>query len=417
MSVNGLKPWKPVVLLARRLIPLLAVTALLCGCWDRTEIEDRAIVLGISIDKAPPEDESEEEAITHYVRGLGPPASDLIRVGVQIALPGRIPLGPGESGGGGGGNDPQKTVWVLDVVGHSVNDALMNMQQELSAKLFFGHLRVIVVSEEMARFGLENVDDYFHRNSEVRRMAWMMVAKGEALSLMKASPKLERVPSLYLMTTLDEGIRMGKFPQDYIGLFWSRKSKLGQEGFLPYVELKKNQSLQTQGLALFQDSRMVGATMPLDIAVYMALKGNNPGGYSAFVKIRNTEVMTHVTHREAKTSFKIRDGKPFFKFKVSFELNLEEKINNELNIQDPSVIREIEESQKKGAKKLIESFMRKTQSLGSDVLGLGEYVRAKAPGYWNRNVGTKERWQRMYKDIAYEIDIDMKIRRIGMKAE
>ncbi|SFB09220.1 spore germination protein KC [Cohnella sp. OV330] len=416
MNADAPRPFRGIVRRTARACPLLLAAALLCGCWDRTEIEDRAIVLGVSIDKAPPEAENEEESVTHYVKGLGPPASDLIRVGVQLALPGRIPLGPGESGGGGG-NDPQKTVWVVDVVGHSVNDALMNLQQELSARLFFGHLRVIVVSEEMARFGLENIDDYFHRNSEVRRMAWMMVSEGEALSLMKASPKLERVPSLYLMTTLDEGIRMGKFPQDYIGIYWSRKSKLGQEGFLPYVKLKKNQTLQTKGLALFQDSRMVGATKPLGIAVYMALKGNNPGGYSAFVKVNGTEVMTHVTHRESKTTFELRDGKPFFNFKMAFELNLEEKLNDELNIQDPTTIREIEQSQMAGAKKLIEEFIGQSQSLGSDVLGLGEYVRAKAPGYWNRNVRTKERWQRMYKEIEYKIDIDMKIRRIGMKAE
>lgn len=416
MSARGDVASKKNVRLAARLSLLLLMSALLSGCWDRTEIEDRAIVLGVSIDKAPPEAEKEEDPITHYEAKLGPPTSDLIRVGVQIALPGRIPLGPGESGGSGG-NDPQKTVWVIDVVGHSVNDALMNLQQELSARLFFGHLRVIVVSEEMARFGLDNVDDYFHRNPEVRRMAWMMVAKGEALALMKAAPKLERVPSLYLMTTLDQGIRMGKFPQDYIGLFWSRKAKLGQEGFLPYVELKKSQNVETKGLALFRDSRMVGSTSPLDIAVYMALKGNNPGGYSAFVEVKGTEVMTHVTHREEKTTFKIRDGKPFFTFKASFELNLEEKMNDVLSAQDPSMIREIEEAQSKGAKKLIEAFLEKTQELDSDVLGLGEYVRAKSPGYWNKNVRTKERWQRMYKEIDYEVEVNMNIRRVGMKAQ
>lgn len=402
--------------LALRLGPLALAAALLCGCWDRTEIEDRAIVLGVSIDKAPPEAVREEDAVNHYEEGLGPPDSDLIRLGVQLALPGRIPLGPGESGGIGG-NDPQQTVWVMDVVGHSVNDALMNLQQQLSARLFFGHLRVIVVSEEMARFGLENVDDYFHRNPEVRRMAWLMVAKGEALPLMKAAPKLERVPSLYLMTTLDEGIRMGKFPQDYIGIFWSCKSMLGQEGFLPYVELKKNQNVETKGLALFKDSRMVGATKPLDIAVYMALKGNNPGGYNAFVKIKDTYVMTHVTHRESKTRLEIRDGKPFFKFTMAFELNLEEKMDDEFSLQNPEIIREIQESQTAGAIKLIESFLETTQKLGSDVLGLGEYVRAKKPGYWNSNVRTKERWQRMYKEIGYEVKVEMRIRRIGMKSQ
>lgn len=76
----------------------------------------------------------------------------MIRVAAQIGLPGRIPLGPGEGGGqtDGGG---QNTVWVIEVVGHSIDDALMNLQQQISGRLFFGHLRVIVVSEAVAKKG------------------------------------------------------------------------------------------------------------------------------------------------------------------------------------------------------------------------------------------------------------------------
>lgn len=95
---------------------------LLTGCWDRLEIEERAVVLGVSIDVAEPEAEKEEDDITHLKGTIPAPERGMVRVAVQIALPGRIPLGPGE---GGGGKDSAETVWIIDVVGHSIDDAFM----------------------------------------------------------------------------------------------------------------------------------------------------------------------------------------------------------------------------------------------------------------------------------------------------
>lgn len=390
--------------------------SLMTGCWDRVEIEDRAIVLGVSIDKAPAETASLEDDVSHKSDSKMPPNTDMIRMAAQIALPGRIPLGPGESGGSGSG-DPQQTVWVIDVVGHSVEDAFTNLQQQLSSRLFLGHLRVIVVSEEMARLGLDNVNDYFHRDSEVRRMAWLMVSKGPAIELLKAGPKLERIPALYLMTTLDESIRMGKFPQDYIGIYWARKAKLGQEGFLPYVEMKKEQNIEIKGLALFRNARMVGETDPLDIGSFMALRGVNPGGYTTYVQAAGNFFMVNVTHRESKVKVSIRDGRPYFSFDLGLEFNLREKLNDSASLENMNVITEIESTLKKNAEQLTLDMLKKTQALGSDILGLGEYVRAHEPRYWNTHVKTKERWQLAYKDIGYEIHIDTRIRRIGMKAK
>jgi spore germination protein KC len=166
-----IQPW---INQAKLIVVILLLVPFLAGCWDRLEIEERAVVLGISVDTAETDAEKEEQEISH-IRGKFPePKKEMIRVAAQIGLPGRIPLGPGEGGGqtDGGG---QNTVWVIDVVGHSIDDALMNLQQQISGRLFFGHLRVIVVSEAVAKKGLENLSDYFRRNSEVRRMAWLVI--------------------------------------------------------------------------------------------------------------------------------------------------------------------------------------------------------------------------------------------------
>lgn len=400
----------------RLLAAALLLTPLLSGCWDRLEIDERAVVLGVSIDEATEGDERESE-ISHVKGSLPPPKHGLVKVGVQIALPGRIPLGPGE---GGGGTDPSQTLWVIHVVGHSVDDAFMNLQQQVSSKLFFGHLRIIAVSEAVARKGMENINDYFRRNSEVRRMAWLMVTKGKASALMTAAPKLERIPTLFLMSTLDNSIRMGKFPKDFIGIYWSNSSKKGQEGFLPYVILKDEQNVEISGLAYFRGEKMVGSTKPMEVAGYLGLRGVNPAGYRAVVLLEegdaDSAVMTNVTHRKSNIKLSLKDGMPHFHIQVELEANLEEKMSEHLAINDPSIIQQIERKQSETSVKFYQNIIKQTQAKGSDIFGFGEQIRAKKPAYWSREIGTKEKWQEMYKETTFDVEVVVKIRRIGMKA-
>ncbi|WP_238404387.1 Ger(x)C family spore germination protein [Paenibacillus paridis] len=397
---------------------LCIITPMLTGCWDRLEIEERAVVLGVSIDSVKSDHSQEEEGeVSHLNNSIPAPNKSLIRVAVQIALPGRIPLGPGESGGGNG--PAEKTVWVIDVVGHSIDDAFMNLQQQVSSRLFFGHLRVIVVSESVAKKGLENINDYFRRNPEVRRMAWMMISKGRAIRFMDATPKLERVPTLYLMSTLDEGSRMGKFPKDYIGIFWSNLSKKGQEGFLPYVELKKEQNIEIKGLAYFRGDHLVGITKPLEIAGYLGIKGVNPAGYRVFIQPgdASTAIMTNTTHRKATTKVQIKDNVPHFTITISVELNIEEKLSENIQFNNPAILKQYEKKQEEVSLKFYTDIIKKTQEKGSDIFGFGEYVRGKKPSFWNKNVKSAEGWQKMYKDSTFDIKVSMKLRRIGMKAK
>ncbi len=401
------------LLIAALLVPLLT------GCWDRLELEDRAVVLGISVDLAKPEAAKREENVSHLTGAFPVPNNPTLRVAVQIALPGRIPLGPGEGGGGGKGG-AETTVWVVDVPGHTVDDALMNLQQQVSGRLFFGHLRVIVVSEAFARQGMQNLNDYLHRNPEVRRMAWMMISKGNAIELMKAAPKLERVPSLYLMSTLDNAVKLGKFPVDYVGMFWSNLAKKGQEAYLPYVELQKEQNILVKGMSFFKDDKMVGSTMPFEVASYMSIKGMNPAGYRGFVRIGGDPTKTvtiFATSRKSNIIPSIRNGKPYFKVFIFTEINMEEKLNDNFSVNGSKVLKDIQEQDSSSITKACEKLVEKTQKAQSDIFGFGEYVRAKMPGYWNKYVKTPEAWQKLYPEVGIEIVEISRLRRVGMKAK
>jgi len=390
------------------LLPLL-----LTGCWDRLEIEERAVVLAISVDLAKPEAAKEESDISHMDQVNPVPKHSMIRIAAQIAVPGRIPLGPGE------GSNTSTPVWVLEAVGHTVDDAMLAMQQQVSDQLFYGHLRVILVSEAFARSGMGNLNDYFRRHPEVRRLAWLAITQGKAAPLMKTAPELERVPALYLLSMFDHAVEMGKYPNEFVGKFWSKMSSLGTEPHLPYIRPLKTGNIEIGGLAYFRGEKMVGTTKPLEIGAFMGITGMPEGGYSAFVRLPDSDetVMFKANTRQTRTSVTLKDGKPHVKIHITLEGDIAEKSEGyATSLDQVHVLQRIQQALEADSEELYGNLIRKTQKDGSDIFGFGERLRAKEPAYWNRHVRTKAAWEEQYAELTAEIVADVNIRRIGMKA-
>jgi spore germination protein KC len=401
-----------------RLLWIGVVFPLLTGCWDRLEIEERAVVLAIGIDEVENGSEVEVPQITNESDIFAPPNNQLVRVTVQIAVPGGIPLGPGEGGGGSSGvGSGQRSIWVVDAVGHTIEGALNNLQQRIAPPLFYGHLRIIIVSEAVARKGIDNLNDYFRRNPEVRRMNWMFVCKGKAIDLMKTSPQLERVPPLYLVSMMDQAVKMGRFPNDFLGLFWSASSALGKEGFLPYLSLKPQGTMEIDGMAFFVKDKMVGLTKPIEIPMYMGIMGMSPAGGQVYVQVPEMHNFVLFGGRARKSIIKssIRDGEPHISIHTGIEGVILEKFSEGMPLDDRTIHlieRKLEHDALEGYRELI----RKTQEKGSDIFGFGEIIRAKQWRYWNRHIGTEEAWREKYKTLDVDINVHIYIRRIGMKS-
>ena len=141
---------------------IILCLCMLAGCWDRQELEERVSVVAIAIDK------TEETADG---------TQDKYTVTVQIPIPIKIVGGGGGEGGGEGGMD---TVQVMSATGFSFHHALINLQKRLSQELFLGHVRVILISEEVAREGVQDIIDSLRRNQQIRRLLWLAITKNKA---------------------------------------------------------------------------------------------------------------------------------------------------------------------------------------------------------------------------------------------
>ena len=249
-------------------------------------------------------------------------------------------------------------------------------------------------------------------------MNWMFICKGYAEALMKSSPQLERVPTLYLMNTMDQSVKMGRFPNDFLGIFWSASSARGREGYLPYITLKPQGTVELSGLAFFRGDKLVGTTKPLEIPLYMGIVGLNPAGGEAFVQLpgSNAHYLFGARNRKSVITPEIRNGKPHVKIKIYIEGNILEKSNEEVR-STREVLLQIQQELSKRVVEAYDGLIRKTMAKGSDIFGFGEHIRAKEWRYWNQEIKTKENWQKMYKDLTFDIDVHIFIRRVGMKGK
>lgn len=389
---------------------VIATSLLLSGCWDSYEIEERAIILALSIDFVEEGEEINMPEVTHR-KGEFPEQGrgTIYKVTAQLAVPGKIMLGPE-----GGDTTSDETDWLLVTYGYTMKDTLSNLQQELAEKIYLGHIQIIVVSDKIAKKGLNEILDFFRRDYEIRRTAWFMITEGEAQKVLKATPPIQTVPSLYLANTLNQAVKFGKLPKEYLGKVWIDLSDIGVDAMIPLVK-PMGDHIMLDGLAYFKDDKMVGKLSPMETGGILAMMGFNPAGYSDVISPgeNNGVYLIKPSKRKSNIKLDIIEGKPNISINVDIDgIVVEQVYANDLNEEK---LKQIELVATEHVENMLTTVIKKLQQDESDVLGIGARLRAFYPKYWNENVKNDEGWYELYKDLEIQINLNYEIRRVGME--
>lgn len=215
------------------LMCLLISIFFLVGCWDMIEIDRRLFVGIVGIDTG-----NEEDKYTF-----------------EFSFPIAREIVGGEGGGGGGGGG--KTVATASTVGSSIIDAARNLALRLNRDIFFEHMRIVIISEDVARENIKNVINPLTRQTEFNRRSRIAICSGKAKKVLEVVPWTEKLKAEYMESIYSGTGFSGKFIDLDLGGFLS--SLHTSKGNALVSKIKPNKTeVYIGGAVVIKDYRMVG---------------------------------------------------------------------------------------------------------------------------------------------------------------
>lgn len=382
------------MLRSKRLVgtTLLAIglSLILTSCWDRREINDIAFVQASSVDKV----------------------KDGIQISVLIPLPGNM-----GSTGGGGNEGGQKPFVIKTDTGNNVIEAVNKLQSRLPRRLFFGHRRVLIVGEEVAREGLSPYIDAVTRLPENRLTAFIAVTKGPAKDVLNSDIRLERFSAESMRESLQSDLSLRVTLKDVI----SESNVIGTDAMLPYLQRtttkikgQESDEIAVVGYALTHNGKMI--TVAKDDAMYgIRIISNRFKPFQETLSDGNYFITIRINKDELEIKPIIKDGKLRFRITAKMSISMNEDTNLERNYDDIGQRRHIEQVVKEKMTSNINKAITLMQSSNCDVIGFGQYAYRAYPQAWNKE--WKDQWDTLFPASKFDVNVKVILNRIGMNRE
>ncbi|MED4462369.1 Ger(x)C family spore germination protein [Metabacillus fastidiosus] len=377
----------------------IILLVLLTGCWNRRELNELAIAVGLGIDRQ----------------------GDQYLVTVQIVNPGEIAAQKG-----GGRATP---VLIYQETGDTVMEAFRRLTTVAPRKIYTAHLRMVVIGEKLAEEGFAETLDLLSRAREMRTDYYIAVAKdSKAENVLKILTSLEDIPASQLFSALETSEKA-----------WAPTASVTLDELIPNIVSKGKEAsltgikirgdvqegetsenvkqieaptkLQYEGIAVFKNDRLIGW---LDEEESKGLNYSLGKVKSTIVDItcpNEGKIGIEIIRTKADVKTKVKNGRLTGMIRVEAEGNIADVECEKAELAKTETIREFEKKGEENIKVQIEAVINASQQkYKADVIGFGEALQRSNPVYWKKN---EKEWSEKFTGIPIEIETDLKIRRVG----
>jgi spore germination protein KC len=387
---------------------MIRKTALIClfvallfigaGCWNRRELNDLAIIVGMAIDK------SGEQ----YV------------INVQVVDPGQVAARKTA--------DSRSPVSVYEMKGATVSEALRRMTIVLPRKPYLSHLRIVAISESLAREGIGEALDYLSRDNELRSDFPIIIAKGgSAKDTLKILTTLEKIPANKLFDALEMSEK--EWAPTMIITLDELMKDLTSEGKNPVItgiatsgdletaqttqnveRMKPPNRLQYIGLAVFRKDKFLGWLNENESKGYNYILNHVQRTLGTLTCPGGGKLSSEVIRSKAEIKGKVENGVPRIDVRLRSENNVEE-VQCRIDLTKTETIDELEKIVNQRVEEVVKDAIEAAQKkYKADIFGFGEVIRRSDPKAWKT---LKQDWDKRFADLDVHVLSDAKIRRLG----
>ncbi|WEG12257.1 Ger(x)C family spore germination protein [Pullulanibacillus sp. KACC 23026] len=368
---------KKIIMLSMFLIVLLTTS----GCWDYYRIENLAFVMAVGFDKA----ENGKTKSTY-----------------QIALPSALSLT-----GNGGDKQP---ILVLTAEGKDAVEAEAKIQSQLSRKLSFSHLSLVIFGEQFARQGIKANRDVLLRSPYSRINMFVVTSKGSTAQQVLQTPyPLERVPILGLKKMLNlEGNRILMF-DEFLTLLSSsshEQSAYSKAIRISNMSFPPGKIFDTDEIAVYRKEKLAGFLNSQQVIELSSLWGSISQKSKTYPFGTNETMGIEFLDSKSHVEIRVKEDRPHIKVNLNFNCQVIEN-NTSIKLADQKDLQKAQEKLDVLMKKNAELTMHILQKkMKSDIWGFGKMVHDQDPVLW-KNI--KKNWYSIYPEIPIEVDVKVNL--------
>lgn len=360
-----------------------AQLVLLSGCWNYQEIEDQIGVSGIAID-----------------------------IGTQGC---RCHLSAEILSLGGGGEDEKLETHVVTSDGDTIFEAINNLSTMVSKRLYFGHCKVLIIGEPLAKYGISQVLDLPVRNQEIRADMDVFVAKDSSGEALLRSEGVTAPVVSYKISDLLKAARKtigdASLSKDYL-LYDKMHGDGSYSVTVPALETCKfgdEQSVRICGSGVFFGDRLIGYLNEDQSKVLSLMSGRLKSGLitteNAISPYYNTSFQ--INRASAKTAVVCQpDGGITAEVRVKLRVSIGETQIPE-DFRDPENLKKAREKLQTSLCSDMGHLVENAQkTYGSDFFGIGRKIEEQDPSMWST---LQKNWNKTFPKVRFKLSCEAEI--------
>ncbi|MDI9476014.1 MAG: Ger(x)C family spore germination protein [Natronincolaceae bacterium] len=368
----------------KKMIIFLSIALLLTGCWDKVEIDERAHISALGIDRYTPGPDDEETVGRHIFTFAFP---ELKKEGAK------------------------------DVVISSVGDNLYSVSRIMASRsnkeFFLGHLRTVVVGVDIAKnpADFRHILDGIENNEFLSRRVVLALTEGSAAEIIKVVPAMENKLGEFIAEIFRRSDRIPRIVGGSAGDILRDLHESGNTIIPKIVPGKAD--VKVAGGGIINNFKFKGWLGEVETAHLLVLKGETKCLCGMSVKHKGFDIP--VALRPKKPRISLIEDKDNIKILIEVEMEGDVRqtyFETDEDTLKSSFVSEIEQEMVEATKQRAMDTINKIQKeFETDVLGINKYLRQSHYKLWKE---VERDWQDIFPNIDIDVNIDIKIRRIGL---
>lgn len=304
--------------------------------------------------------------------------------------------------------NPDKSIVnkTISTIASVSKEALRELNQKSHKPIVSGKLEVAVYNKKIAKIGIQDYIDTFHRDPSVGSRLQLVIVDGNAKKMLKKSFG-EFETGGYIQRLLLHNMEQGILPTSNLHTFLTEYYAKGMDPVLPLIELQGD-NIKIKGLALFKGTKMVKELSQEKLFVFKALQQKlKLAGLKIKTKEDNKTEYFSIQGISSKKEFQIKNihSNPEIFIHLKVKGFIREYTGNEVTNK---TMKKAEELMKKKIRKQSLSMIKSFQKANIDPLGLGEQARSRTRN-WDEKM-----WEQQYKNCKIHVKVDVLISEIGV---